>query len=186
MKIVILGWGSLVWDQRDLPIIGEWQPGGPVLRIEFSRISEDGRLTLVIDERNGEAASTRYAVSEKTNLELAIVDLQKREGTTNRDRICVFDSQQNFTSERALTKHPEASESIRTWAENEQFDAVIWTGLGPRFRDCIHIAFSPPAAVRYVSELPAESRAKAFEYIRKAPQEIDTPVRRLFNHLHPH
>jgi hypothetical protein len=185
MKIAILGWGSLVWDQRDLPIIGEWQPGGPMLRIEFSRISDDERLTLVIDERNGTSVPTRYAVSEKNNLELAILDLQKREGATDRDRIGFFDRQHNFTSERAKTKHRRACESIRTWAENEQFDAVIWTALGPRFYDSIRVAFSPPAAVRYVSELLAESRAKAFEYIRNAPPEIDTPVRRLFNRQHP-
>lgn len=29
MTIAILAWGSLVWDKRDLPIQGEWQPGEP-------------------------------------------------------------------------------------------------------------------------------------------------------------
>ncbi len=38
MKIAILGWGSLIWDRRDLQIAGDWQQGGPVLPIEFSRI----------------------------------------------------------------------------------------------------------------------------------------------------
>jgi hypothetical protein len=185
MRIAILGWGSLVWDPRNLPIVGEWQPGGPVLCIEFSRISDDDRLTLVIDERNGTAVPTRFAVSEKADLELAITDLQEREGITNRDRIGVFERQQGFTSKRAQMKHPKACEKIRAWAENEQFDAVIWTALGPQFFDRICVAFSPAAAVRYVDELKAESRAKAFEYIRKAPLEIDTPVRRLFNQNHP-
>lgn len=60
MNITILGWGSLIWDQRDLPISGDWQLGGPALPIEFSRISRDGRLTLVIDECNGVAVSTSY------------------------------------------------------------------------------------------------------------------------------
>ena len=44
MKIAILGWGSLVWDSRQLPHSGEWHTGGPVLPIEFSRVSKDGRL----------------------------------------------------------------------------------------------------------------------------------------------
>lgn len=185
MRIAILGWGSLVWNPRGLPLGSEWKTGGPVLSIEFSRISDDGRLTLVIDELNGTAVPTRFAVSKKTNLELAINDLSDREGITNRDRIGVFDVQEDFTSERAQSKHPKACQDIRAWAEAEEFDAVIWTALGPRFFDRIRVRFSPPAAVRYVGELPMESRAKAFEYIRQAPQEIDTPVRRLFNQTHP-
>lgn len=52
-KIAILGWGSLIWDER--PEFDshheEWTSGGPVLQLEFSRISESrkGALTLVID-----------------------------------------------------------------------------------------------------------------------------------------
>lgn len=36
LRIVFLGWGSLIWDPRELPVIGDWQSGGPVLPIEFS------------------------------------------------------------------------------------------------------------------------------------------------------
>ena len=50
MKIAILGWGSLIWNQNGLPVKGQWKKNGPVLPIEFSRVSRDGRLTLVIDE----------------------------------------------------------------------------------------------------------------------------------------
>ncbi len=42
MKIAILGWGSLIREPRGLPIDGEWQKDGPVLWIEFSRISQRG------------------------------------------------------------------------------------------------------------------------------------------------
>lgn len=51
MRISILGWGSLIWDWRHLPITGDWQRGGPVLPIEFSRISRSG-------ERAGSGMST--------------------------------------------------------------------------------------------------------------------------------
>ena len=48
MKIAILGWGSLVWNPRNLSIINSaWHPDGVLLPIEFARISRDGRLTLV-------------------------------------------------------------------------------------------------------------------------------------------
>ncbi len=61
MKIAYLGWGSLIWDPGMLPISGDWKPGGPVLPIEFSRISDNGRLTLVIDDVNGVPIETLYA-----------------------------------------------------------------------------------------------------------------------------
>lgn len=72
MKIAILGWGSLIWDKRTLRLAGDWQTGGPVLPIEFSRVSGDGRLTLVIDPLHGVPVTTRFAPSAFTNLNDAI------------------------------------------------------------------------------------------------------------------
>ena len=63
MKIAVLGWGSLIWNKGKLRLTTNWTDGGPVLPIEFSRISDDGRLTLVIDERHGVDVPTRYAFS---------------------------------------------------------------------------------------------------------------------------
>ena len=50
MKIAILSWGSLLWQPKDLQFNQEigWSNNGPMLPIEFARISKDGRLTLVI------------------------------------------------------------------------------------------------------------------------------------------
>ena len=50
MKIAVLGWGSLIWNKGNLRLTTNWTDGGPILPIEFSRISDDGRLTLVIDD----------------------------------------------------------------------------------------------------------------------------------------
>ena len=61
MKIAILGWGSLIWNPRILKVAGDWTLDGPTLPIEFSRISDNDRLTLVIDEMDGTELVTRYA-----------------------------------------------------------------------------------------------------------------------------
>lgn len=55
MRIIILAWGSLIWNPRDLPISGKWQQDGPpssrlwrtgpALSIEFSRISGVARAS---------------------------------------------------------------------------------------------------------------------------------------------
>jgi hypothetical protein len=63
MKIVVLACGSLVWDPDSLRRAGNLMECGPVLAIEFSRVSGNGRLTLVIDERYGVDVPTRYAPS---------------------------------------------------------------------------------------------------------------------------
>ena len=81
MKIVILGWGSLVWDPRQLPLKTAWKLHGPKLPIEFSRVSRDARLTLVIDPDNGTEVPTRFALSTRTEMPDAIADLRDREGT---------------------------------------------------------------------------------------------------------
>lgn len=182
MTIAILAWGSLVWDKRDLPIQDDWQHGGPVLPIEFSRISDDGRLTLVIDERHGVEVPTQFAFSPKTDLELAITDLQKREGTTQRDRIGFVDMAAGRANPLSLEKHPRATERIRAWCASRRYDAVIWTALGPRFKNAGQTEpFSAEAALRYVTALPEPVKSKAFVYIRRAPEEVVTPFRMAFN-----
>ena len=61
-KIAVLAWGSLVPEPRDLK--AEFEPNGPLLPIEFCRVSDDGRLTLVIDETFG-AVCTTYSAPER-------------------------------------------------------------------------------------------------------------------------
>ena len=60
MKIAILGWGSLLWDnQPEFDRWHEsWQYDGPRLKLEFSRVSKSRlrALTLVIDEIYGTPA----------------------------------------------------------------------------------------------------------------------------------
>jgi hypothetical protein len=177
MKIAILGWGSLIWDPRSLHVVGNWDKSGPTLPIEFSRISDDGRLTLVIDERNGVDVPTRVAESALPIADLAASDLQSREGTPHRDRIGFIDVAHRMENVRARRLHPIACERICTWVMTTKFDAVIWTALGPRFEKKAGERFSVDAAIRYLLALPVPTRAQALEYIRNAPVEVITPVR---------
>ena len=66
MRIAILSWGSLIKTgvARGLQTASDFSEGGPILPIEFSRVSQAGEragcLTLVIDEQNGVNVPTRY------------------------------------------------------------------------------------------------------------------------------
>lgn len=177
MRIAILGWGSLVRSPGSLAIVGEWRTGGPILPIEFSRISDDGRLTLVIDEDVGVDVSTRYVMSSFEDLGLAIADLQKREKAPT-DRgvgfVCAGEGPQ---AEHAVARHPKSLETIRTWLADRPIDAVLWTAIGPRFKEKVGEPFSVEAAVRYLKGLREPARSLAYAYIMAAPDDVSTPVR---------
>jgi hypothetical protein len=185
MKISLLGWGSLIWNPGSLHVTGEWKTGGPILPIEFSRISDNGRLTLVIDEKDGAQVPTRFAFSSLIDLQLAITDLKERENTPYRDRIGYLDLPNNKHNARAWKLHPKAYGIIRAWAEHQKIDAVVWTAIGPRFVEKTGEPFSPDAALRYLATLKGDTRVAALKYIREAPAEVATPVRDLVNIKYP-
>jgi hypothetical protein len=177
MKIAILGWGSLVWEPGEIQLKTKWRTGGPVLPIEFSRISDrrDGALTLVIDPDNGERVSTRFAVSKRTEIEDTICDVRTREETVVK-RIGYVNL---VNGSQRCNVYPEVSHAIRAWALSNNFDAVVWTDLPSNFGEKTGVQFSVEEAVKYLLLSLSENGAiKARDYILKAPQEIDTPLRR--------
>lgn len=177
MSIAILGWGSLIWDPRNLEIIKEkgqngWFPDGPVLPIEFSRISQDGRLTLVIDPR-GVEVQTLYAISKFAEMDHAILDLAARE-SCGKPKIGFFvKSDIDFQS-----KSKNIRNTIESWINlKEEIDAVIWTDLSMNFKDKMGIEFNEENAINYLKYLPVETKVKAEQYICRAPDAVNTPIR---------
>lgn len=170
MRIAILGWGSLIWDPRGLPRTSNWEKGGPELPIEFSRMSQDDRLTLVIDQINGARVPTRFAVSPRRDIADAICDLCAREGTV----IGNIGYLNLTTSDNRCRLQAELG-NIQKWVTLNRFDAVIWTDLPPKWEK--NTAFSIERAVEYLKSLRGDKEERAREYIVKAPCEIDTPLR---------
>jgi hypothetical protein len=177
MKIAVLGWGSLIWNLGVLKIAGDWMAGGPILPIEFSRISKNGRLTLAVDENDGTDVVTRYAFSAVPELAAAIDNLKEREGAPNRNRIGFVDILHGSVGDCTAKQHSEVCQRIHNWAVRRQLDAVIWTALGPNFFEKRREAFSVDAALRYLSSLDEPTKSMALEYIYKAPSEVKTPLR---------
>lgn len=180
MKIAILGWGSLIWDKERawmLPIENDkWQKGGPVLPIEFARISETrcGALTLVIDPENRTKVPTRFAVSSRTKVDDAICDLRTREGTVVNNIGYVDIVRGTY---HCKTDYPQAVSIITKWAK-KNFNAVIWTDLRSNFKCKRCRKFSIENALDYLHSLRPSQAEKARKYIKKAPPEIKTPLRK--------
>ena len=68
------------------------------------------------------------------------------------------------------------------WAQSLGYDAAIWTALTSNFDEWGKGGepFSVSAALQYLETLEGEDPAKfaqALAYIRKAPPEVETPVR---------
>ncbi len=176
MKIAILAWGSLVWNPGNLKINGSWSNQGPILNIEFSRVSKDGRLTLVIDPDNGVEVRTYFAQSARSDLGDAIADLRDREGTI-RKRIGFACVRNGTNSKTEFSAHIDVLNVIENWCELQNFDAAVWTALPPQFEEQTGNKFNVDNAISYLKCLPLSARNNALEYIRKAPNEIGTPLR---------
>ena len=182
VKSVVLAWGSLVWDPRDLQTTAKFMANGPLLPIEFCRVSEDGRLTLAIDETFGAICKTYSAPSALESLEAARDNLCLREGMANARAIGFVELGSSRQSDVAMERHPQAVATIAAWAESLGYDAAIWTALTSNFDEWGKGGepFSVSAALEYLETLEGEDPAKfaqALAYIRKAPPEVETPVR---------
>jgi hypothetical protein len=179
MKIAILGWGSLVWDWGDLRIVDDaWHKNGPTLPIELSRLSKKrGYLTYVIDDCHERRVPTRFAISKYMQIEDAIADLACREG-------CAAKSVGYVRSEESSRRRARKGvpwRDIQKWVQEQKLDAAIWTDL-PRTLPC---ETTPEDLVDYfkilLAKLPADKAEQAKEYARRAPEEVDTDLRRRLN-----
>jgi hypothetical protein len=180
LKIAVLAWGSLIWDPRDLKTAAEFKADGPLLPIEFCRVSADGRLTLAIDENFGDVCTTYSAPSALGSLDAAIENLRLRERMPNARDVGFVEPASERQSDVAMERHPQVVASIGAWAAANGDDAAIWTALANNFEDKGGEPFSVTAAIRYLEGLKEKDAAafdRALEYIRKAPREVETPVR---------
>ena len=178
MKIAILGWGSLIWEER--PDFDKWHESwrldGPILKVEFSRISKKtrkGGLTLVIDAVHGTATQVAWSSSKRVNLKDTISDLRVREDTPNEENIGFV----ILASGNHRARDPEAFETIVAWAKEMHIDAVVLTNLESNFAEKVNKPFSVEAAVDHIKSLLPEGKAKAAEYIWRAPDFVQTPLR---------
>ena len=162
-----------------MPLKTDWQEGGPELPIEFSRVSDSrgGALTLVIDPDNGVESPTRFAVSQRREIADAIWDLRTREGTVVK-RIGYVNL---VTGDQRCNAYSRAGDIVRKWAEEKGFEAVVWTDLPSNFREERCKEFSIENAVEYVHGLKSDSAREARDYMRNAPQEVQTPLRQRLN-----
>lgn len=172
MKIALVGWGSLIWNHGVLQTSGEWMNNGPLLPIEFARIASDGRMTLVIYPP-APTVPTLWIRAGSHDLDQVIENLGERERTTanNVGFLC-------RATGRRRARFPRLIKTFQRWSFQNSLDAVVWTDLESTFERETGVPFTHQSAINYLSELRGAKRDSAEEYIRSAPPQTDTPLRR--------
>lgn len=170
ITIACLGWGSLVWDPRELPIQRTWFEDGPFIHVEFARQSRDGRITLVL-ELSANIVRSLWAVMDATDVAVARKALRERESISekNEDRY--------VGSWSSGQPAPSLIPGLPEWAESRGVHHVIWTALPPEFNG-IKQTPTQEQVVQYLSGLTGAQRDNAERYVRLAPKQIDTAYRR--------
>jgi hypothetical protein len=170
MQIAIIGWGSLIWCPGSLQIKSAWHRDGPILPIEFARLSRDGRLTLVIyPDSAGQRTLWATAVSEDMNT--VRKTLEEREGTSS-SFIHSGTSDGQFLA--GVTE--EVRDAVARWLEEHlEFQGCVWTGLTSNWKEMQKSDFSIPRVIQYLKTLPDADRAR--EYVQNTPPQIQTAAR---------
>ena len=163
--IACLGWGSLVWDPRDLQFEEAWFLDGPTVQVEFLRQSKDNRITLVLDE-SGAPVLSCWARMATRDVAAAVASLRAREET----------STGNIGVWKTGDPSPRLISNLPQWAGSHGIGAVIWTNLARKFGKLDRPA-APEEVVAHLGGLEGREREEAEKYIRRAPSQINTPYR---------
>lgn len=174
MAIAFLGWGSLIWNPGNLRMGEEWYQDGPLLPVEFARISADKRLTLVLYP-NADRVQVLWTYAHVHTLDDAIKNLAQREGT-RKDQVGFLSTTDDTSNCQVI---PEVLDEIRTWAVKKNLDAVVWTNLPFNFREKSGEEFNESNVIDYLRGLRKKEHQKARRYIEKTPLQIMTRIRRI-------
>jgi len=175
-NVACIGWGSLIWDPRTLPIRQPWFMDGPLLPVEFGRQSDDDRITLVIVPKNVTGVAcvrTLWALMVARSLDEATSALAEREMPCKPDTKkvgrwpCAPEDARDFT------------EIVEAWAKEKGLDGVVWTALPPKFEKENGRMPGVDEVLQHLRGLSSDRQKwrRAEEYVRKAPVQIDTEYR---------
>ena len=168
--IVCIGWGSLIWCQKTLPLHGGWRLDGPKLQVEFARESRDKRITLVLCE-TAPAVTTLWAELHVADLEAAKQALAAREGISEGN----IPHGIGHWSPNGQSGQMGA-DTIGEWAKANGAGAVVWTALKPKIGDDYRVP-GVEEVIAHLGGLSGPTREAAEEYVRLAPKQVVTPYR---------
>ena len=166
-NIACLGWGSLIWDPRALPIQRYWFDDGPLVQVEFARISQDARVTLVFHS-DARPVRALWTLMDADAVDDAREHLRRREGILKENRfkhIGIWPDED-----------PNCILGLEEWAHARRLGAVVWTALESNTGE--DLLSTEGKVIQHLRGLVGSRRDEAERYIRQAPRQIDTDLRR--------
>ena len=179
MRIACLAWGSLFWDPRTLPHEPPFYSDGFPLPIEFSRVSLDGRVTLIIDPA-APVRPTLWVRMTSTSLDGAVRGLGEREKITPPRWDDWVGRHVRGEPLHATAQPRPIFEDLDAWLEARGLDAAVWTALPARSASGEAGDPGRAALEAHLRGLEGEARRRAEEYIRRTPESIRPPRRAHF------
>jgi hypothetical protein len=188
LRVAVIVWGSLTWDEtRPLKRRGNWRKDGPILPIEFARVTtQDGRnkarVSLVILP-GAHPVMTYWTELDVTSIHKAREHLAGVEGVTAKDRL----SRIGFWSpQESFGRVKDVTIDIGIWANAIGLDGAVWTDLKPNLPDdkAQRYSMNLPAAVIQQIERHGSNPvwlSEARDYVEKAPLQITTLCRGAMN-----
>lgn len=176
MSIACIGWGSLIWNPGSLNIISDWFTDGPRLPIEFARESSNQRITLVLIDSTP-LVDSLWCLLGSGDLAQAKYDLAQREGVPDR----YIENSIGFWERNSGKSHGKAHKVIEQWAWPRDINAVVWTNLQCGFKRSRGQIPSSAEIISHLESIPDPNSDEVFDYIKKAPEQIDTPYRSAIN-----
>ncbi len=171
MKIACIGWGSLIWNPKNLLNAGTWFNDGPKLPVEYLRQSANGRITLVIHP-DATPVTTYWTLMATNDIPAARESLRSREGIS-----FARANQYIGTIQKGREYRDNIEQGIADWMNERTIDATIWTRLPPKFDGINGKVATVTEVIGYLQKLEGEGRQNAEEYIRKTPGQIKTTYR---------
>lgn len=177
-KIAVIGFGSLLWDLDDLApkVSGEWKMyEGPVLPLEFSLVSRKRHfaLALVIDYLDGAPCPTCVIDSIRSDISASVADLAERERMAP-SNIGFIDRE----SGQSHSHRKETQETFWRWIKDTDYSGAVWTDGERNFETLTGERFSLKTAQDHLWSLKGVSLEEARRYIREAPSQVQTPLRK--------
>jgi hypothetical protein len=68
--------------------------------------------------------------------------------------------------------------AIAEWATHRKLDVVVWTALENNFEQEVRKSYSVEEAIAYLKTLPRPAKARAAEYVWRAPAFVHTNLRK--------
>ncbi len=177
MRVAVLGWGSLVWKPEPMKLKDRWHFDGPMLPVEFARISRNSSTNqdrlIIVPYQGSKLIPVLWATAAHDNIDAAARNLCGRLGCEQKEVGFVNVHTKGFRSSAV----PKFHEDIGWWAAKKGIEGVVWADLPANFYEKTGGILTEYNVFDFLRKQEKKGNHEAKEYFQKAPKQIKTRIR---------